>query len=100
MIGEHVLYGTIFNLQPKPGHKEELLKVLNLDNKVEGGVAWFLMDPDDKDELIGVAVFESKEAHIANSNRPEQHEFFTRMMEHLVSEPVWTDGTYVLGEII
>lgn len=97
MIGEHVLYGTIFNLQPKPGHKQELLEVLNVENKPEGGVAWFVMDPDDSDELIGVAVFESKEAHVANSNRPEQHEFFTKMMEYLVSEPTWTDGTYVLG---
>ena len=38
---------------------------------LDGMVAWFLMTPETKNEWIGVAVFESKEAHIANSNSPE-----------------------------
>ena len=57
------------------------------------------MNPDEKDEWIGVAVFESQDAYVANANRPEQHESFLKMMEHLESEPTWTDGFYVLSEI-
>ncbi|MDP7579134.1 MAG: hypothetical protein QGF12_06325 [SAR202 cluster bacterium] len=58
------------------------------------------MRPDDDNaDLIGVAVFESKDAYIANANSPEQHEAFTQMMNHLSSEPIWTDGTYVIGNI-
>ena len=68
-------------------------------SKPEGMVAWFVMNPDDKDEWTGVAIFESKEAYLAHGNRPEQHQTFLKMMEHLKSEPTWTDGTYVIGEI-
>ena len=66
---------------------------------LDGMVAWFLMTPETKNEWIGVAVFESKEAHIANANSPEQHKLYLQIMEHLESEPTWTDGTYVIGEI-
>ena len=95
------MYGTIFNLQVKPGHEQALLNILKEDQTPpDGMVAWFLMTPDDNDgEMVGVAVFESKEAHIANANRPEQHESFVKMMEHLASEPQWNDGEYVIGEI-
>ena len=94
------MYGTIFKLQVKPGHEQALLSLLKDQTPPDGGVAWFLMKPDDNDgEMVGVAVFESKEAHIANTNRPEQHESFVKMMEHLASEPQWNDGEYVIGEI-
>lgn len=94
------MYGTIFNLNIKPGHHGELLKLLKEgQGKPEGAIAWFIMDPDQKDEWIGVAIFESKEAHVANAERPEQHALFLKMMNHLEGEPTWTDGTYVIGEI-
>ena len=97
------MYGTIFSLTIKPGHHDALLKELNNtgdgQNKPAGMVAWFVMQPDDKQEWIGVAIFESKEAHVENANSPEQHQMFLRIMEHLESEPTWTDGTYVVGQI-
>ena len=95
------MYGTIFNLKIKPGHEGELLKELNEEtsDKPDGMVAWFVMNPDNNNDWIGVAVFESKQAYIANANRPEQHQAFLKMMEHLESEPSWTDGEYAIGEI-
>ena len=95
------MYGTIFNLNIRPGHEDKLLAIMKEEStsKPEGMVAWFVMNPDDKDEWTGVAIFESKEAYVANGNRPEQHQLFLKMMEHLESEPTWTDGTYVIGEI-
>ena len=58
------------------------------------------MKPDDKNaDLVGVAVFESKEAYVANANDPEQHEAFTKMMEHLEAEPSWTDGEYIRSDM-
>jgi len=92
-------YGSILKLQVKSGHEEELLKIFNNQNRPNGMVAWFVMNPDEKDEWIGVAVFESQDAYVANANRPEQHESFLKMMEHLESEPTWTDGSYILSEI-
>jgi hypothetical protein len=47
-----------------------------------------------------VAVFESKEAHIANANSLEQNESFKELMEHLDSEPTWTDGEYIQGVVL
>ena len=65
------MYGTVFNLNVKSGHKEKLIEVMKRNERIsEGMVAWFLMEPDDKDkDWIGVAVFTSKEAHINNSNK-------------------------------
>jgi|TARA_B100001964_G_scaffold223853_1_gene270181 heme-degrading monooxygenase HmoA len=95
------MYGTIFNLRVKAGHERDLLETVDDRNaEIKGAVAWFLMRPDDKNaDLVGVAVFESKEAYVANANSQEQHEAFTKMMEHLVAEPNWTDGEYVRADI-
>ena len=95
------MYGTIFKMKVKPGHEDQLLTILDSSGtQPDGGVAWFLMDPDSESEWIGVAVFDSKESHLANANNPEQHEMFLKMMEHLESEPTWTDGEYLIGQTI
>ena len=95
------MYGTIFNLKVKSGHKEKLIEVMkNQARNPEGLLAWFLMNPDDDEDLIGVAVFENKDAHLANATNPDQHEYFVAIMEHLNSEPTWTDGEYVAGQIV
>tara|TARA_B100001013_G_C24294455_1_gene318181 strand:+ start:147 stop:440 length:294 start_codon:yes stop_codon:yes gene_type:complete len=95
------MYGTIFKMKVKPGHEDQLLSILDSPEKQpDGAVAWFLMNPDSESEWIGVAVFDSKESHLANANNPEQHEMFLKMMEHLESEPTWTDGEYLIGQTI
>ena len=94
------MYGTIFKLSVKPGHEQDLLEVMD-GNTPKGMVAWFLMRPDEDDvDFIGVAVFENKEAHIANASSPEQNKTFVKLMEHLDSEPTWTDGEYIASEIL
>jgi hypothetical protein len=93
------MYGSIFNLSVKQGHEEALIESLG-ERVPEGMVAWFVMNPDDRNrDLIGVAVFESKEAYTSNANSPEQHEAFMKVMNHLNSEPDWTDGEYIIGDI-
>ncbi|MQG18953.1 MAG: hypothetical protein FI687_04190 [SAR202 cluster bacterium] len=90
------MYGTIFTMNVKTGHEDQLLEIFNSrEDKPSGGIAWFLMNPDIERDWIGVAVFESKEAHLANSNNPYQHEMFLKIMEHLDSEPTWVDGEYI-----
>tara|TARA_Y100000758_G_C15779001_1_gene322602 strand:- start:207 stop:500 length:294 start_codon:yes stop_codon:yes gene_type:complete len=95
------MYGTIFKMKVKPGHEDQLLTILDSsETQPDGGVAWFLMNPDSESEWIGVAVFDSKESYLANANNPKQHEMFLKMMEHLESEPTWTDGEYLIGQTI
>jgi len=93
------MYGTIFNLTVKKGHENEFLKLMEAEESPEGMIAWFVMKPDEKKDWIGIAIFENKEAHLANANSSKQNESFLKMMNHLESEPTWTDGNYVIGEI-
>jgi hypothetical protein len=95
-------YGSIAQMDVKEGHQDDLVKLFEdtRDTPPEGMVAWLLMQPDEEDYMLGVAVFESKDAYVANANRPEQHESFLQIMEHLDSEPTWTDGTYLLQQIL
>tara|TARA_Y100001935_G_scaffold2668_1_gene2200 strand:- start:3620 stop:3907 length:288 start_codon:yes stop_codon:yes gene_type:complete len=93
------LYGSIFNLKPKKGKKEELINHLkNNEEKPDGGVAWYVLDPDNNGDLVAIAIFKDKESYIANAGRPEQHENFMKMMEFLDKEPTWNDGNFVIGE--
>ena len=75
------MYGTIFNLNIKPGHHEALIKVFTEQDPPAGMVAWFVMNPDAQESWIGVAVFEDKETYVANAESPQQHESFLKMMD-------------------
>ena len=87
------MYGTIFNLEVKEGCEQELIAGYNKLENPPGAVAFFLMKQDKmRSDLVGVAVFESREAYVKNANRPEQHENFTNMMQYLVSEPAGMMG--------
>jgi hypothetical protein len=95
-------YGSIAQMDVKEGHQDDLVKLFEdiRDTPPEGMVAFLLMQPEEEEYMLGVAVFESKDAYVANANRPEQHESFLQIMEHLNSEPTWTDGTYLLQQIL
>ncbi|PZC41403.1 MAG: hypothetical protein DK303_001526 [Chloroflexi bacterium] len=94
------MYGTIFNLDVKEGCEQELMANFDKLENPPGAVAFFLMKPDKMNsELIGVAVFESRDAYVKNANRPEQHQNFTNMMQYLTSEPAWNDGEYLIGKV-
>jgi hypothetical protein len=93
------MYGSIFNLKPKKGKKDDLINHLKNDDDIpEGGIAWYVLNPDDNGDLVGIAIFKSKEAYVKNAERPEQHENFMKMMDFLDEEPSWTDGNFVIGE--
>ena len=55
------MYGSIFSMKVKNGHEEQLLSLFNSYNesRPDGAVAWFVLNADEKDEWIGVAVFTS-----------------------------------------
>ena len=93
------MYGSIFNLKPKQGKKDELISHLKMnEDKPEGGVAWYVLNPDDDGDLVAIAVFKDKDSYVANAERPEQHENFMKMMDLLEEEPKWKDGQFVIGE--
>ena len=93
------MYGSIFNLKPKKGKKEALIDHLKNDqDRPEGGVAWYVLNPDNDGDLVGIAIFKDKESYKANAERPEQHDNFMKMMDFLVEQPKWNDGNFIIGE--
>ena len=52
------MYGSIFNLKPKKEKKEALIDHLKNDqDRPEGGVAWYVLNPDNDGDLVGIAIF-------------------------------------------
>ena len=97
------MYGSIFRMRPMAGREQDVIEVFyEWDRErrpnVRGVVGGYLMKPDaDTGELIGVAVFEDKEAYLANGNDPEQDVWFRKLRNLLQSDPSWEDGEYVIG---
>ena len=97
------MYGSIFRMRPVAGREQDVIEVFNEWERermpnVRGVVGGFLMKPDaNTGELIGVAVFENKDAYLANGNDPAQHTWFMKLRELLQSDPAWEDGEFVVG---
>ena len=91
------MYGTVAKLRVKPGGLDKLRKWSpEEDERASGAVAVyaFQMD-DDPNEVYTVAVFESKEAYVANAESPEQDARYRQMLQWLEGEPKWHDGEIV-----
>jgi len=90
-------------MRPVAGKEQDVIEVFKeweseRRPNVKGVVGGYLMKPDsDNGELIGVAVFESKEAYLANGNDPAQGDWFMKLRELLQSDPSWEDGEYLIG---
>ena len=97
------MYGTIFRMTPKAGQQQAILDVFDEWERerrpnVQGALGGYLFKPDaSASELLGIAIFESKEAYVANADNAEQNEWFSKLRNLLESDPVWEDGEYVAG---
>jgi quinol monooxygenase YgiN len=94
------MYGTVARIRVKPGALDELKNWSpEEDEQASGAVALYAyqMD-DDPSELYMVAVFESKEAYVANAESPEQDRRYRKMLEWFEGEPEWHDGEIVYHE--
>ena len=91
------MYGTIAKLKVKPGKAKELHEIMYPDRTTAPGyIASYVYQLDENpNELWIAAMFEDKEAYIANAHRPETHAQFLEMREYLVDEPTWHDGEIV-----
>jgi hypothetical protein len=47
------------------------------------------------DEFFMAAIFESKEAYVANARNPEQDARYRQLRELLVEDPEWHDGEII-----
>lgn len=92
------MYGTVARLKVKPGAMAEMQAVTkeyeNLNIPGQQKTYVFQMDAD-PDEAYLVAIFDSKDAYVANANDPAQHERYAKMRNLLTADPEWHDGEVV-----
>ena len=93
------MYGTVARMKVKPGGLEAL-KQMSEDMAVPpGGVTSYIYQMDaDPNELYLVVVFESKEAYVANAQRPEQHTEYEKLRTWLEADPEWHDGEIIFHQ--
>jgi quinol monooxygenase YgiN len=95
------MYGTIMQARVKAGHRDALSALMTDWSRIQPDgfhsfeVGWGDEDPD---VIVLVVHFRDKESYVANADSPEQDAEYRQMLEHLESEPEWTDvhwGDYV-----
>ena len=93
------MYGTIAQLRVKSGMEEQFSAYAQkVQEKDPGEVASYVYRTDsDPSTFYLVAIFESKEAYVANANRPETDARYQHMHAYLDSEPEWHDGEIVFA---
>jgi quinol monooxygenase YgiN len=93
-----MMFGSVFHLRPKPGHEQQLLEEFKRWDterrpKVQGSATTLVFRTvNGSGELIGIAVFESREAYERNAQDPEQDRWYQELRSHLEADPVWEDG--------
>jgi quinol monooxygenase YgiN len=90
---------THFKMRSKPGERQKVIDHFDLwlrDRRP--GVGGFIRlvlcsKADDPDEFMAYAMFADKQTYDANSNSPEQNDWYEKLRSHLVADPEWFDGT-------
>jgi quinol monooxygenase YgiN len=87
------LYGSIAEMQVKPGAIEALMASENSDRQPEGAVALCVFQMDaDANQIFAVAISESEAAYRAYSESQESQQRYGEMAKWLEGEPKWHDG--------
>jgi quinol monooxygenase YgiN len=93
------MYGTIAQLRVKSGMEEQFSAYAQkIQEKDPGEVASYVYRMDaDPSTFYMVAIFEGKEAYVANAQRPETDARYQDMRDYLDGEPEWHDGEIVFA---
>jgi quinol monooxygenase YgiN len=96
---EITMYGTVARMKVKPGFTEAMERIYGGQEMPAGAVAFYAYQMDaDPNELYMVAIFESKEAYVANAQSAESDAQYQQWLEWLDAEPEWHDGEIVYAE--
>jgi quinol monooxygenase YgiN len=89
---------TSFKFKAKPGERQAVIDNFQRwererKSKAKGFVRSVLVSNlRDADEFMATVVFDSTESYNANSNNPEQGDWYTELRSHLTADPEWFDG--------
>ena len=86
-------YGSIAEMQLKPGALEAAMGRGDGDRRPEGSVAlWALQMDADPDQVWLIGISESEAAYRAYSESQESQQRYDEMVKGLAGEPKWHDG--------
>jgi len=92
------MYGTIYRMQPRPGQEQAVLeRIEQWGQERQAGVAGYingyvLQSASSPDELIGIAIFDSRATYASNSDDPAQNQWYQQLRVLLKDDPEWKDG--------
>lgn len=97
------MYGTVARLSPLPGREQEIIALLQDWHRkraptVQGFRDAYLLRPENHpQDLIMVAIFESKAAYVANADDPAQDAWYRQLRTLLRADPQWEDADCLLA---
>jgi hypothetical protein len=92
------MYGTVAQVRLKPGSEAAFIEQLRAytETCVAGLVAQTVYRLDKGgDEYLVAVTFASRDAYVANSENPAQHQQYVRLREFMDADPLWHDGVVV-----
>ncbi|MBI1884740.1 MAG: hypothetical protein HYS09_00190 [Chloroflexi bacterium] len=94
------MYGSVFRIKPKAGKEQDVIRMMEEWNrerrpKVRGALGGYLYKLDNGG-MMAVAMFESKEAYVANAEDPGQDQWYRQFRDLLEADPEWNDGEVVV----
>ena len=87
------MYGRTVRMRPVAGKERDVIEILGEGDRerrpnVKGVLGGYFMKPDSNSgEQIGIAVFEDREAFLANRNDPQQDVWFRKLRGLLQLDP-------------
>ncbi len=90
------MYGTIARFRVKPGMEKQLFALQAAKDPGEVASYVYRLDADPSIFYL-VTIFESKEAYVANADRPETDARYQHMRAYFDGEPEWHDGEIVFA---
>jgi hypothetical protein len=98
---EKDMYGSIFHMKAKAGQEQKIVEQFDAWEKnrrpnIDGAMGGLVMIPDGAPgTVIAVAIFRDEKSYRANSDDPDQGEWFQELRALLEEDPTWEDGAFV-----
>ena len=95
------MYGSIFHMKAKAGQEQKIVEQFDAWEKnrrpnIDGAMGGLVMIPDGAPgTVIAVAIFRDEKSYRANSDDPDQGEWFQELRALLEEDPTWEDGAFV-----
>jgi quinol monooxygenase YgiN len=90
---------THFRIRARPGERQRVIDHFDVwqrgrRHQAAGFVRFVLCsNVNDPDEFMAYAMFADRKSYDANSNHPDQNQWYQTLRSYLTSDPEWFDGT-------